>query len=157
MRIVGHPRPQSHFVTNNRHEHDRQRPIAKGHEHESVLDAAHNYRMIDPSLPIGRERGLMSAREDILAEATRQFAARGFDGASLNDIAEAVGVRKASLLYHFPSKDELRKAVLNGLLSCWRERVPRLLMAATSGKGQFDALIRELLDFFSSLGLTDLA
>ena len=87
--------------------------------------------------------------EQILVEATRQFAARGFDGASLQDIAEAVGIRKPSLLYHFASKDELRRAVLEALLSRWHEVLPRLLKAA-SGEDQFNAVVGETYDFFAA-------
>jgi TetR/AcrR family transcriptional regulator len=88
--------------------------------------------------------------DQILSVATRLFAARGFDGTSLQDIADAVGIRKPSLLYHFPSKDELRRAVLDGLLSRWNDVLPRLLVAATSGEGQFDALVAETIDYFAA-------
>lgn len=92
----------------------------------------------------------MSVRDEILSKATQLFASRGFDGTSLQDIAKAVGIKKASLLYHFPSKEELRRSVLFQLLAHWRERVPRLLMAATSGKGQFDSLMQEMVGFFAA-------
>jgi AcrR family transcriptional regulator len=84
----------------------------------------------------------------ILDEATRLFAARGFDGASLQEIAGAVGIRKPSLLYHFSSKDELRRRVLERMLSHWNDVLPRLLKAATSGPGQFDAIVHETVSFF---------
>ena len=58
----------------------------------------------------------MDVRQSILETATRLFAAHGFDGTSLQDIAESVGIRKASLLYHFPAKEKLRLAVLDRLL-----------------------------------------
>jgi AcrR family transcriptional regulator len=86
-------------------------------------------------------------RDLLLAEATRQFAARGFDGASLQDIAEAVGIRKPSLVYHFPTKEALRQAVLEKLLDHWNDVLPRLLLAA-SGKERFAAVLRELVSFF---------
>ncbi|MEM7154275.1 MAG: TetR/AcrR family transcriptional regulator [Myxococcota bacterium] len=88
--------------------------------------------------------------QQILAHATRLFAARGFVGASLRDIAIAVGIRKPSLLYHFNSKDELRRGVLENMLSHWNEVVPRLLKAATSGPEQFEAVATETLQFFRS-------
>lgn len=88
--------------------------------------------------------------QQILAHATRLFAARGFVGASLRDIAIAVGIRKPSLLYHFNSKDELRRGVLENMLSHWNEVVPRLLKAATSGPEQFEAVATETLEFFRS-------
>lgn len=92
----------------------------------------------------------MAVREQILVEATKQFALRGYDGTSLQAIADEVGIRKASLLYHFQSKAELRRRVLDRLLSRWRERVPRLLLAATSGKDQFEAVMQEVVRFFAS-------
>ncbi|MBC8066813.1 MAG: TetR/AcrR family transcriptional regulator [Deltaproteobacteria bacterium] len=84
----------------------------------------------------------------ILDQATRLFAAHGFVGASLRDIAVAVGIRKPSLLYHFASKDDLRRGVLDQMLAHWNEAVPRILRAATSGPEQFDAIAAEILTFF---------
>lgn len=85
----------------------------------------------------------------ILAKATHLFAVRGFDATSVQAVAESVGIRKPSLLYHYPTKDELRRAVLENLLAHWNEVLPRLLMAATSGPQQFDAVFRETISFFS--------
>ena len=86
--------------------------------------------------------------DQIVKQATRLFAARGFFGASLRDIARAVGIRKPSLLYHFPSKDELRQSVLEQMLAHWNEVVPKILRAATSGHEQFDAILQETTKFF---------
>ena len=91
----------------------------------------------------------MEMREQILAEATRLFAQKGFDGASLRDIASAVGIRKPSLLYHFESKEELRRSVLEKLLLHWQQVLPNLLRAATTGVGRFEALAKELVSFFT--------
>ena len=46
-------------------------------------------------------------RSRVLAEAVRAFGGRGYDAASLDDVAEAAGIRKQSLLYHFPAKEGL--------------------------------------------------
>src|SRR6266545_1588257 len=83
-----------------------------------------------------------------LATPEQVFAARGYGGTSLQDVADAVGIRKQSLLYHFPSKDDLRRRVLEALLSRWNDVLPRLLLAATSGEGQFDAVVAETIRFF---------
>lgn len=92
----------------------------------------------------------MDVREQILAQTIRHFAARGFDGTSLKEIAEAVGIRKASLLYHFPSKDILHQRALETVISHWQKVLPNLLRAATSGEEQFEAVIQETVDFFIS-------
>lgn len=93
----------------------------------------------------------MDVPQQILEVATRLMAERGFDGTSLSAIADAVGVSKPTLLYHFPSKETLRLAVLDRLLSHWNEALPRLLLLAVkSGTDRFDALVAELVDFFSA-------
>ena len=51
-------------------------------------------------------------RERILDAATDMFGVRGVDAVSLDMIAADVGVAKQTLLYWFPSKDDLVQAVL---------------------------------------------
>ena len=89
-------------------------------------------------------------QERVLREATRLFAARGYDGTPLQAIADAVGVRKQSLLYYYPSKEELRQAVLQHVLAHWNDVLPQLLLAASSSHGQFDGVLGEMVAFFSA-------
>lgn len=84
-----------------------------------------------------------------LLAATRLFAARGFEGTSLQDVAGEVGVTKQALLYHFASKEDLRREVLAAMVSHWSEALPRVLLAATAADDRFDAVVAELLRFFS--------
>lgn len=88
------------------------------------------------------------ARGRILAEATRLFADRGYDGTPIEDIARAAGVTRPTLVYHFGSKASLRDAVLEGLLSHWRDELPRLLAAATTGSDRFRSAFEALASFF---------
>jgi AcrR family transcriptional regulator len=92
----------------------------------------------------------MDNAEQIRTVAAQLFARHGYEGASLQAIAERVGVTKQTLLYHYPSKDALRRAVLEQLFGHWRERLPQMLEAVTSGHGRFDALTRELVRFFEA-------
>lgn len=88
--------------------------------------------------------------QEIRREATKLFARRGFDGTSLQAIAEAVGITKPSLLYHYPSKDALRDAVLEHVFQHWKRTVPQLLEAVASGEARFEALMHELIVFFQA-------
>ena len=54
-------------------------------------------------------------RQRILDAALDLFGARGVDAVSLDEIARDVGVRKQTVLYWFPSKDELVAAVLEAV------------------------------------------
>ena len=52
--------------------------------------------------------------EDILIGLTKVFRTKGYEGASLKDLSEATGLKKASLYHRFPNgKREMAEAVLN--------------------------------------------
>jgi AcrR family transcriptional regulator len=104
--------------------------------------------MVGHSQPTGSAGS--DARKQILAHALRLFANRGFDATSLQDIADEVGIRKQSLLYHFESKEQLRRGVLDEMLLRWNEGLPRLLVAAArTGLPRFGSVIHELIAFFA--------
>jgi AcrR family transcriptional regulator len=86
----------------------------------------------------------------IRAAATKLFASHGYEGVSLQSIADEVGVAKQTLLYHFPSKEALRRAVIDGVFEHWRSTLPQILQAVTSGKRRFTALTEELIQFFAA-------
>jgi len=89
-------------------------------------------------------------RAATIAAATRLFAAHGFGGTALQDIADAVGVTKPAVLHHFPSKEHIRQAVLDAILAHWNDALPRLLLAATASADRFDAVFGELHRFFAA-------
>lgn len=68
-------------------------------------------------------------RGAILAAAEGLFAERGFDATRLEDVAERVGIRRASIVYYFRDKSELYDAVLESVLSDLLARVEAALTA----------------------------
>lgn len=60
-----------------------------------------------------RRRPGSSARDEILDAAGELFTTRGYANTSTRTIAEAVGVRQASLYHYFRTKDEILSALLH--------------------------------------------
>src|SRR3954468_16020273 len=66
-----------------------------------------------PRLEQSRRPG-NTAREEILDAAAELFTKIGYAGTSTRRIAEAVGMRQASLYHHFATKDDILDALLAG-------------------------------------------
>ncbi|MFC7220092.1 TetR/AcrR family transcriptional regulator [Streptomyces polyrhachis] len=85
-------------------------------------------------------------RAQILSEAARLFAERGFHGVGVDEIGAAVGISGPGLYRHFPGKDAMLAELLVGiserLLAAGRHRV-----AEASGDELLDALISGHIDF----------
>ncbi|MEE9493228.1 MAG: TetR/AcrR family transcriptional regulator [Gammaproteobacteria bacterium] len=55
--------------------------------------------------------GAMDTRDQLLQTAREQIQRKGYNGFSYADLANAVGIRKASIHHHFPTKENLGTAV----------------------------------------------
>ncbi|MFZ5879280.1 MAG: TetR/AcrR family transcriptional regulator [Chloroflexota bacterium] len=62
-------------------------------------------------------------RDDILDAAAQVFRQKGFNGASMQDIAGAVNLQKASLYHHVTSKQEILLALLERALGMLTEHI----------------------------------
>jgi AcrR family transcriptional regulator len=90
----------------------------------------------------------LSTREAIIIEARRCFADHGYDGTSLNEIAEAVGIRRPSLLHHFPSKDAIYAEVFRQSLEEWSVRVEDAVGLGLEGWRKVDLVLTAGFRFF---------
>lgn len=79
-----------------------------------------------------REVAESRSRRLILDTAARLLRSGGYHQTTLREIAEAVGIRKASLYHHFGSKEEIVEAVVNDGVRFVHEAVVAAL-AATEG------------------------
>ena len=65
------------------------------------------------------ERG--NTKQDILEAALELFSVQGFEATSISQIADAVGIRKASLYSHFGSKQEILDTLVKEVLRQYAE------------------------------------
>lgn len=108
-----------------------------------MVDSTHNVNRI-----ASNDARPADVRESILAEAVRLFGQHGYEATPLQSIADAVGIRKPSLLYHFPSKEALHREVIDTSFDHWREELPRVLAESAAGYDRFTSAMKALLAFF---------
>ncbi|WP_420583584.1 TetR/AcrR family transcriptional regulator [Ruegeria sp.] len=75
---------------------------------------------------------------DVAEHAAR---ARGFDGFSYADLADAVGIRKASIHYHFPTKAALSEALMDRYHATLETECEKIEAEYDTGSARLLALI----------------
>lgn len=99
----------------------------------------------------GSDEGLKS----IILAARHAFAAHGYDGASLRQISAEAGVLHTAMLYHFPTKEALWKAVMADMFEALDARFAARTAAhagahpESSPRDLARALVREFVLFCS--------
>jgi len=86
-------------------------------------------------------------REAIEAVAARCFAAHGYHRTRLHEIAEEVGIQKASIFHHFAGKKALYRAVLEG----GHVQTEAIVRRALASEGGWLAKVRALVDAYIDL------
>ena len=81
-------------------------------------------------------------RENILEAAAQVFRQKGFHGASMQDIAEAVNLQKASLYHHVSSKQEILLALLDRALELLLERISAISNQSIPADEKMQQMIR---------------
>jgi AcrR family transcriptional regulator len=94
----------------------------------------------------GRRAAAPDTRRRILAVALELFSAHGYAGASMRDIAEAMGMTKAALYYHFASKEQILEAVTEPIRT---EMTSMLQLAAGPPQPTASQLLTRLVDILS--------
>src|SRR6056297_2044171 len=89
----------------------------------------------------------IKTKRKILEAAKTIFAKKGFDGSSVDEIANEAGVKKALIFYYYPSKDSL-------FLEAWTEGIDELenhLFGDFSQEhtylGKFKRVLKSYIDF----------
>lgn len=74
----------------------------------------------------------LSRRREILQAAIEGFSHKGYHGASMEEIARVVGVRKAALYYYFPSKHEILFTILDEFAQGMIEGIEKIYASPNS-------------------------
>lgn len=93
----------------------------------------------------------METREHILAVAQKLVQQRGFNGFSYADIAEEVGIRKASLHHHFSTKAELGVALMEDFTA----QLDREFLRINAMPGKADAKLNAYIAIFRGTLIAD--
>jgi TetR/AcrR family transcriptional repressor of nem operon len=72
--------------------------------------------------PVSRARGGRQTRDAILAAAGKLMHVNGYQATSLDDVLRESGVGKGNFYYHFRSKEELGRAIVDELIGSFLER-----------------------------------
>ncbi len=84
-------------------------------------------------------------RDDILDAAAQVFRQKGFHGASMSEIAEAVNLQKASLYHHVSSKQEILLALLDRALDMLTEYIGEIASRPMPADKKLREMIRGYL------------
>jgi TetR/AcrR family transcriptional regulator len=97
-----------------------------------------------------RERNAAATRQRLLDAGEREFAARGFAGARLREIADAAGVQPALIHHYFTDKQGLYRAVLDRALLPTSTESWSLLGSRHDLEGLLTGFIDLLLRFYAA-------
>lgn len=92
-----------------------------------------------------------STKDKILRETTRLFADQGYEATTMKNIADAVGIKAASLYAHYRGKEELFRAVLETALGSWESLIEGIFERAERSKSLEEGLNAILGDFACSM------
>lgn len=85
-------------------------------------------------------------RADLIRGSARLFREKGFDGTTVRDIANAVGMRSGSPFYHFKSKQEILAAVMEEGLVAGLAETERIVTSKLPAREKFRTLVRSHLE-----------
>jgi AcrR family transcriptional regulator len=98
----------------------------------------------------GRHAGYDGQREMILARAAALFARGGYPGTSMNQVAQACGLSKATLYHYYRDKYELLVSIAEEHVTRLQGIVDEALAEEATPAGQLRVLIRRLVEEYAN-------
>lgn len=103
-------------------------------------------RPVAESKSLRRSANRRVLEQKILDAAEIIFAEQGFNGASIEAIAEKAELSKQNMLYYFPSKESLYQNVLKHILDLWIEKMALMEQAGDTPAVMLENYIRGKLE-----------
>ncbi len=97
-----------------------------------------------------RERNAHATQQRLLDAAEREFAARGFAGARLRDIADAAGVQPALIHHYFVDKQGLYREVFDRAMQLTSTASWKVLETRRDLESLVEGFIDVLVDFYAA-------
>lgn len=85
-----------------------------------------------------------TSRQRLFDAAAREFAARGFAGASVDRIAAAARLNKAMIYYHFASKADLYREILRDMFSAVERRVADMARSPDDARAKIRGFVEAI-------------
>lgn len=93
------------------------------------------------------QRRSADSRRRLVAAATVEFAAHGFDGASTRAIAERAGMHQPQIIYHFASKEALWRAAVDALFAELQRVIDAVVATSSHPRDLLAESIRAFVHF----------
>jgi AcrR family transcriptional regulator len=100
-------------------------------------------------MPVEQQRSVQR-HERILDAAQRVFAAKGYHGTLVDEIALEAETSKGGVYFHFPNKQAIFLALLDKLASMLRERIDAAVAQHNAPVARAEAALAVVLDTFAS-------
>lgn len=84
-------------------------------------------------------------RKEIMRIAAKLFANKGYEGASLSEVAAQMDISKAALYHHIQNKEEILKEICDGVLVRQMKETKRMQKSGLSPRDQLRWFIREVI------------
>src|SRR3954462_7337217 len=104
------------------------------------------------SQPTRKRLSAEDRREAILDSALEVFSRRGYNGSSIDEIAQAAGISKALIYEHFPSKRDLHVSLLERSVQEVFERLADAAATSDPGEVRLRAGVDAFLEFAETHG-----
>lgn len=97
--------------------------------------------------PVASRRPVRQTEQAFIAAATTLFAEKGYNGTSISDLAQQLGLTSASLYYHVDGKQDLLLRVLETGMANFLDRLEAVLVRDLRPKEKLGLAVENHLDF----------